>query len=369
MSRTESQRLASIANGRKSLGPITPSGRLAASRGSTRHGFTGDGKNLPPDMEAEVRKEIAIDTAKYRPRDDSERELIRRAALGTVRARRLAEAENVLIDERMRTAVKRWDEARADEVAALAAGLDADPETAQRHLRRTADGCDYLGDAWETLGRVLAINGHWDEAHAWRALRLLGIAEEPSPTSPEPLREFWLRVLALRFERDPAPLMKTVFRAFADVNAVRAFLPTPDDARAELQQFVLDRVNEYEALGHELWETYDAPARASSPTRAIFDPSPEALRLHRYFKDAERMRKQALDELAKLRREEDRGRRPAPARNEPEPAESGEPSTAHPTPPGRSEAGFTTETQRVTEDAQGKNPSHFPHANVSVKPR
>jgi hypothetical protein len=64
------------------------------------------------------------------------------------------------------------------------------------------------------------------------------------------------------------------------------------------------------------------------------------MRLHRYFKDAERMRRQALDELYRLRREEDRGLRPAPgpdtspAQNEPEPAAEApaqnEPERPHP---------------------------------------
>jgi hypothetical protein len=321
---TEAQRQASKANGSKSLGPVSPGGRAIASRNSTRHGFTGGGKNLPPEMESEFRNELAIYITKHRPRDAYEHDLVRRAALGAVRARRLLDAENVLIDERVRTAIKRWDEARADEVAMWADRLDAEPEAALRHLTRITEGCDYLVDAWEDLGRVLEIAGHWDEKRSRRALRLLGLDAEPGPTSPESHRDFWLCVLSLRFEKAPEPLMRSHFPTFRDHAAVRAFLPEPAEARRMLAAFVRDRVAEFEARGGELWDGFDAPARASAPTRAVFEPSPEAARLHRYVKDAERMRKQALDELDRLRRDEARGLRPAPspapAQNEPGPA-------------------------------------------------
>jgi hypothetical protein len=335
---SEARRLASRQNGSLSVGPITPGGRLIASRNSTKHGFSGEGKHLPAEMEAEVLAEFALYVRRFRPADDVERGLLRRAALGAVRARRIADAENRLIDERTRTAVKRWDEARAEEVAAIAARLDAEPEWAHRNLRKTAEGCDWLGDAWDALGRALAVHGLWDEGQSRRALRLLGIAEDPTPASPGPLRDFWRCVLSLRFDRDPQGLMRTIFRTWSDAEQVRRALPTPADARLALQDFVAERVAEYEALGRELWEAFDAPARESAPTLAVFDPSPEAARLHRYYLDAERMRKQAFDELYRLRREgpatpaPSRDEPEAAPRNEPEPAPRNEPEPAAPEP-------------------------------------
>jgi hypothetical protein len=328
---TEAQRLASQSNGRKSLGPVTARGRLVASRNSTKHGFTGDGKCLPPEMESEFRAELAIYITKHRPRDRYEHDLVRRAALGAVRARRLLDAENALIDERVRTAIKRWDEARADEVAMWADRLDAEPEAALRHLARFAEGCDHLGDAWEDLIRVLQVAGQWNERHARRALRLLGLAEDPTPTSPASHRDFWLCVLSLQFEKNPDPLLKTTFRDFADANAVRAFLPAPAEARRMLAEFAREQAAQYEARGRELWECFDAPSRQSAPTKAVFDTGPEAARLHRYVRDAERMRRLALDELARLRRDEDRGLRPPPAADEPHPAPSPAQNETEPT--------------------------------------
>jgi hypothetical protein len=129
-------------------------------------------------------------------------------------------------------------------------------------------------------------------------------------------------VLSLRFERDPAGMMRTQFRNFQDAEAVRAFLPRPADARLRLAEVVRDQVAEYESLGQQLWESFDGPAPASATTLASVDPGPAAARLRRYPADAERLRGRSLDELNRLRRDASNGSLPAPAmpaRNEPAP--------------------------------------------------
>ncbi len=181
-------------------------------------------------------------------------------------------------------------------------------------MKRTAHGCDSLGDTWESLGHTLTVAGNWDESQSRRALRLLGLAGTPTPASPEPLWDFWLCVLSLRFERDPEPLLRTSFRNWNDAESVRRYLPDPAEARAALAEFVRERVAEMETLGSRLWDDYDAPSRASAEARAAFDAGPESARLERYLKDAERMRRQALDELARLRRDESRGLSPVASR-------------------------------------------------------
>jgi hypothetical protein len=362
MSRTESQRNASRQNGRLSVGPVTPRGRMAASRNSSKHGFSGSGRCLPPEMAVEVAAEVAVFAAKHNPQDDYERDLIRRAALGTVRSRRLYDVLNAETDERARTAVKRWDEARADEVAALAARLDDDPEVAVRLLGRTAEGCDHLGDAWEALGRVLQVAGHWDEAHARRALRLLGIAETPTPHGDANLAELWRCVLALQFERNPEPLMRGAFRGCSDPEAIRRHLPEVAEAREALAAFVRDRVAEYESLGQELWENFDAPARESAVLRAAFDPGPESARLARYLADAERLRRHSLDELARLRRDAWRTPAPAAPRNEPAPPPTPAPPAPRSAPPNEPEVAPRNEPKAPAVAAVPAMPVNAPRS-------
>jgi hypothetical protein len=292
---------------------VAPSGRLASARNSLKHGLSGGGKCLPPDMQAELVDEIAMFSAAYRPRNPYESELIRRAALGNLRSRRLDAMEFAILDQRTHDAQARWDAQREDEVAALAKRLDAEPEEATRRLKRTAHGCDYLGDAWEDLGRVLDVNGYWDDPQARRALRLLGLDAEPTRASRESHRDLWICVMAVRFETKPEAVLQKYF-AGADIAAVRAYLPIPAEARAKLAAFVRERVTEYESLGRELWEDFDGPARADAPMLAELDPGPEAAKLRRYRADAERLRKRSLDELDRLRRE---AQAASPARNEP----------------------------------------------------
>jgi hypothetical protein len=297
---------------------VAPSGRLASARNSLKHGLSGDGKCLPPDMQAELVDEIAMFSAAYRPQNPYESELIRRAALGNLRSRRLDTMEFAILDARTSDAQSRWDAQREDEVAALVKRLDAEPEEALRRLKRMAHGCDYLGDAWEDLGRVLDVNGYWDEAQARRALRLLGLDAEPTRASRESHRDLWVCVMAVRFEKKPDAVMKQYF-AGADIAAVRAYLPAAAEARSRLAAFVRERVTEYETLGREIWENFEGPARADAPMLAELDPGPEAAKLRRYRADAERLRKRSLDELHRLRRESPApavAPTPTPARNE-----------------------------------------------------
>jgi hypothetical protein len=319
-------------------------------------------------MEAELIGEVAMFADAYRPRNAYESELIRRAALGNLRARRLDAMEFAVIRQRTHDAQSRWDAAREDEVAALAKRLDAEPEHALRHLQRTAHGCDYLGDAWEDLGRILAVNGYWDEAQSRRALRLLGLDAEPTRASREAHRDLWLCVMAARFEKKPEAVVKQYF-AHLDVAAVRGFLPNPAEARAKLAGIVRERVAEYESRGRELWESFDGPARAAAPSLAELDPGPEAAKLRRYRADAERLRKRSLDELNRLRRESPAAS-PAPARNEREaPAATFAPAqnaaTTRPTPPPpapRNEIAPRNETP-----ARNETPRHAPAPPANPK--
>ncbi len=279
MLRTEPQRLASKRNGSLSQGPITPQGRLASSRNATKHGLSGAGKHLPPDMEVELQTEIALYVTRHQPRDDYERDLIRRAALGNLRARRISITLNALTDDRVRNATRLWDESRASDIARLTDQLHHSPETAIPLLRRTAEGCDYLGDAWESLAQTLQTTGFWDQTQSHRALNLLGLLTPPPLTpSTDPLTDFWRCVVSLRLQHDPDHLSTQL-----------TTLPDPAEALPALLEFVEDQIAALEAEGTFLWETYDLPSRQSASARAAFDTSPESTRLNRYLAAAERI--------------------------------------------------------------------------------
>ncbi len=298
MLRTEPQRTASRLNGSLSKGPATSEGRLASSRNATKHGLSGSGKSLPPDMEQDLQSEVALFVSKFHPRDHYEYDLIRRAALGNLRARRIASTLNALTDDRVRNATRLWDESRSDEVASLAASLPHNPSDSVRLLLRTAEGCDFLGDAWDSLAQTLSNHGSWNESQARRALKLLGHSSPPPLTDDDPLSDFWRCGLALLFKQNPAATV----RDYLQTESLR-LLPRHADALETLSEFIRHHIAHLEAQGTRLWQTQDLPSRQSAPSRAAFEGTPETARLERYLAAAERLRRQSLEELHRLRKE------------------------------------------------------------------
>src|SRR5881275_2185655 len=102
--------------------------------------------------------------------------------------------------------------------------LDHDPASSLARLRRTAEGCDALADAWDELGQALEEQGSWDGDQARRALRLLGQADPPTARDRNPAASLWRDYLACR--PDPAPA--DLERGFGPAPAER---PEPEQAR------------------------------------------------------------------------------------------------------------------------------------------
>jgi hypothetical protein len=291
--RSEAQRAASRRNGANSRGPASAAGKNRSRRNAVKHGFAGTGAALPEDLERELPGEIALFERQLRPANDLERRLVEQAALGSLRLMRLARAEDRRAVERVRHARERWDAAREAEITALAARLETSgfgaAESATRPvleaLGRTAEGCDWLADAWEELIAALDDRGAWDARQATRAACLLGRrASGPRPEDAADWREFWSDVAACRVRGEAAA-----------------------EAAARLRGIAEDRIAELVARGDELWRTQDGPDRAEAPDRALFDETPEGARLARYLNDAARLQHRALTELRRLRREAARG--------------------------------------------------------------
>ncbi len=247
--RTAAQIAASRTNGAQSQGPTTSAGRHRSSRNATKHGFSGQGLVLPPSMQQELQSEIDLFITQFRPTTDYEHALIRRAALGNLRARRIAETLNALVDENVRLAIPAWDESRAEQIDHLAELLPTNPATATRKLRQTAEGCDYLADTWETLATTLQTHGSWTQSEALRALHLLGAAQPP--TTSDPLADFWLVAL--------------------DATSPTTSPETLDS----LLTFIRDQITALATEADHLWTTQDHPARQSAaPPRRLLPHPP-----------------------------------------------------------------------------------------------
>jgi hypothetical protein len=305
---SEAQRAASRANGARSRGPTTPEGLARSRANALKHGLTGNGDVLPPDLDADYRQKLDAYRRALRPDDQVQRDLVGRVALAAVRLDCCRRHEAACRQRRAASAQAHWDERRASEADAAELLLDKDPRAALRLLERTAEGAARLLEHWQELGRALELRGHWDEERLERAAALLGHASLPDEAAEPQAAELVRHGLGAM----PAPDPDDVRWFFGAAEGEEAWgrLPPMAQSRAYLEAFVAAQVERLVALRDWLWEHVDAPDRAAAAERALFDAGPEAVRLRQYESACERERSRALAELERLKKA--RAAEPAP---------------------------------------------------------
>jgi hypothetical protein len=363
--RSEAQRAASRLNGAKSNGPVTPSGKRASARNGLKHGMAA-GSVLPDEMLGEVRAEIEIFQRKLKAQDTFELRLVEAAAIAQVQLTRLNLARERRTVANVRDALRHWDAAREARVDELAALLPADPVAALEGLTKLTEGCDRLADLWDSLLHTLNTVGAWDDDQGRLFLNLMGLTRPPKADADPTVIRVHYHAYAIHVLADPA---KYAAIQRTTVEAVTRNLPTRERALAEVAEFVAGRIAALEDLAADLWERHDRPDREAAPDLALFDPSPEAKLLHRYIADAERTRRRALADLARLRADAARARRegtapPPPAEPEsppiPAPARLGPGPRPEPEAP---RAGDPAPTRSEPEPARSEpEPTAAPHA-------
>jgi hypothetical protein len=104
MPASEAQILANRRNAEKSTGPKTVEGKERSRANAIKHGLTGEGVALTPEVAAEVDRKTAAFEASFRPEDEPGRVLIRRAAVCAVRMERAVVQETAALSERVEKA-------------------------------------------------------------------------------------------------------------------------------------------------------------------------------------------------------------------------------------------------------------------------
>ncbi|MEO6809892.1 MAG: hypothetical protein ABI353_12335 [Isosphaeraceae bacterium] len=298
---SEKQRLANIANARKSTGPKTIFGKSISRRNAVKDGLSGEGVCLPQVVEGEIAAEIAIVAKKLKPNDPFEDRLVERMALASVRLNRIQAQREQDLQKRQREAVPFWDQGRADDVERLLGALDVDPAAAVRELTRFTEGCDALWDLWDHLKTEIEDNDIWTEERLNHALRLIGEPELPGPGANErAVRLAWMglvlspgpnvQALATLTGSDPLDVVEDMENMIAQAN--ESIIPFIDNEMANLR-----------IKGDHLWDTLDAPDRASAADRALIDFGPNGERLRRLEADANRTFDRSLATLLTVRRE------------------------------------------------------------------
>src|SRR5262245_54336453 len=177
---SEARLRANRENAQKSTGPRTPEGKERSRANGLRHGLSGEGIVLPEPMRAEVERLIAIYTEKFQPRDDDERELVRRRALASARSDVAWGIETIFIlsaSERAESDAL-WESDRETEAADLGAKLARRPGPTLARLKGRLHGVRWLRERWLCLDVALDQNGSWDDGERRMALMLLGTPEE-----------------------------------------------------------------------------------------------------------------------------------------------------------------------------------------------
>ncbi|MBX6316640.1 MAG: hypothetical protein IRY99_27560 [Isosphaeraceae bacterium] len=267
-------------NAQKSTGPRTPEGKRKSRSNAVKHGLTGAGTCLPPDLEAEYRERVEEFVADLRPEGAVARCLAERAALASVRLDRCARAEQARLADRTRQALRRWDEQRAAEVRHGAGRLEFEPAEAVSQLERTTQGVEWLLGQWQALAEALDQHGRLNGSQLDRLLRLLGQPQLPRAGAQ---RELLMLVYAyLALEEEPNRGLWDLIQGTRTAEVPRDHLPPPGRAHAHLAAVFAAAIERLLALRAELWEHYDGPERAGEADKALGDDSPEAARLLKY---------------------------------------------------------------------------------------
>src|SRR5262249_31021333 len=159
--RTEAQRQAARENGAKSQGPKTDEGKAKSRENALKHGMTGEGVVVPPNLRAEL--VIAHDklVKELRPETYFEECLVEKAALGRARSIALTRAATAEHEIRAREAVPRWDidQAKRTHEHVKTLRYSNSPgvvDIARKELLFTTAGCKALAQLWYELEEKLS---------------------------------------------------------------------------------------------------------------------------------------------------------------------------------------------------------------------
>lgn len=187
MSCTEAKIAANQANAKLSTGPKTEEGKETSRRNALRHGMSGAGKALPPDVEADFNQRLGEWVQKYQPQGDEESTLVRQIALAATRMHHLPTLIARLEASHRNRDLACWDLDRNLSAGRLITRLAVDPMNVINELRLSSHGVSALIEYWRALRAGLAGEGEcrWSDADLSLAIELLGVAPAIRHLHPE----------------------------------------------------------------------------------------------------------------------------------------------------------------------------------------
>jgi hypothetical protein len=272
-------------NAQLSSGPKTPEGKAVCRQNALKHGLSGEGIVVPDEDREAISARFGRLEAELAPSTEMALILVQRIAMLSVRMERSARQEAAKLGEVMRRAASDFDDMRMATVEKLMDWIAAEPATNARRLRSTPEGVEKLIQAWLAIDADLAhfVISQWSWSQWQRIENLVGRRPQESPITRE------------------GALCKVLWGdcEFLEPGEVAGMdaLDRRDYAIAQLRERVALRVAEL----RELAATFDMEAlakdRNEAATRALFDPSPQAVLARKYEAAAERGMYKALKEL------------------------------------------------------------------------
>jgi len=258
------------------------------------------GDERPEDLRA--RLEAA--RAAYRPDSPTAEALVLQATLSQLEVQRCHKIRASLRAEKVRTAVKRFDEEQDDEIGRIQDEWQARPRASVIAMQRTAAGVRYLIARWERLGRRLEEDGTWYGKDRLEAIGLRGYSPKLSQLYFYE-EAYWIWVKSLAAEPDPKPRdIDIILESFQIPKrlydkGVQVWPLDPDESRAFLQSLVEEQLAYLRPLEEELRVTYEEPARAAAVERALARKDADDDSVLRALRGHERSLERAHEALTK----------------------------------------------------------------------
>jgi hypothetical protein len=291
------KRRSSKTNGRKSRGPVTPSGRLHSAQARLAHGLTARSRVLPgedPEQAAQFAQTL-VDS--FQPQDAQQSHLAGIAIDAARGLDRCQRALNATLAEQIQTALTNIETLIEAEVARSIALFPKDPYEAVAALRRSSLGCQWLVKQWELLRQALLDFGFFTSHHLWLMIRLSGAAPvlklkkvDAADFITLNVEKFHLEFHAL-FCRPTPPEPSEIRKVFQMPSpgmeaAYQAKWPTREAHQAELLRRIDTALAELRAREESLRTGPEAAQKALAADKALViqDP-PEGRSWVRYFSE------------------------------------------------------------------------------------
>jgi hypothetical protein len=137
------------------------------------HGLSAkEPKTLPPNLQLRVDTLFHQFTIEYKPKSNTEIELIQRLALAAARLERIADLDIQSTSVRIQTAQDDYIQAQSKATLAHIQNLQTNPALASYELTQSTTGCDWLLEQWKSLQSTLHTLGAWSPAQAALARQL-----------------------------------------------------------------------------------------------------------------------------------------------------------------------------------------------------